>query len=257
MAKFSFQSIVTFLFFHILLSHQTLSFANSCLYYDVALEVDSSSFATNHNPVKFTVNNIGITKLYLSVLDGNTKWPELFKKSATDCVLIEPDIFEIVPPYEYILTPPGADFLIGAIPYKIIYTLTNGEYLLYTHDNFEAGPSFAIYAGNTGNVNPTNSVHIFPDNAKISSDENNGSIIIVSPPNCPWTPSSNDDWVLITGGFAGSGIGRVSYRILPNNLSQTRVGTISIWSTVFHIEQGPKPTYLPFIPLLMNDGNSN
>jgi hypothetical protein len=48
-----------------------------------------------------------------------------------------------------------------------------------------------------------------------------------APSGCAWTASSQDDWILITGGATGNGPGSVGYQVL-NNSGGSRTGAMTI-----------------------------
>ncbi|MCG3192800.1 MAG: hypothetical protein DIJKHBIC_02047 [Thermoanaerobaculia bacterium] len=53
---------------------------------------------------------------------------------------------------------------------------------------------------------------------------------------CPWTATSNDAWITITGGNSGSGTGTVTYTI-ATNVGPARTGTITAGSQTFTVDQ--------------------
>ncbi|MCX5902260.1 MAG: hypothetical protein NTV89_02055, partial [Proteobacteria bacterium] len=55
-----------------------------------------------------------------------------------------------------------------------------------------------------------------------------GTVQVSTPGSCPWTASTGDSWITITGGKSGSGNGAVSYSIAPKPDKGVRTGAIAI-----------------------------
>ncbi|HEY2934042.1 MAG TPA: CARDB domain-containing protein [Acidobacteriota bacterium] len=78
---------------------------------------------------------------------------------------------------------------------------------------------------------------ISPESRSHQAGAEAGSVAVTAPPGCGWTAVSNDDWITITGGAAGSGNGVVSYSLLANSASVFRTGSITIAGKVFSVTQ--------------------
>ena len=60
---------------------------------------------------------------------------------------------------------------------------------------------------------------------------------------CPWTATSNDAWITVTGGAAGSGTGNVTYDVAPN-AGPLRIGTITAGGQTFTVTQADGCAFL-------------
>ncbi|MCX5894371.1 MAG: hypothetical protein NTZ51_00855, partial [Proteobacteria bacterium] len=65
-----------------------------------------------------------------------------------------------------------------------------------------------------------------------------GTVQVSAPGSCPWTASTSDFWITITGGKSGTGKGSVSYSVAPKPDKGVRTGAIAIGSETFTITQG-------------------
>jgi predicted outer membrane repeat protein len=65
--------------------------------------------------------------------------------------------------------------------------------------------------------------------SSLSINESGGpsSFDITSGAGCTWTAVSNDSWITITSGAAGSGFGTVAFSVQPNSSGGERTGTIT------------------------------
>ena len=64
-----------------------------------------------------------------------------------------------------------------------------------------------------------------------------GSVVVTASAGCNWTAVSNDAWITITVGAAGTGNGNVAYSVAANTTSAARTGTLTIGGSVFTITQ--------------------
>ena len=64
-----------------------------------------------------------------------------------------------------------------------------------------------------------------------------GSITISARANCGWTAVSNDVWITINSGSAGTGNGTVTYTVTPNLIASPRTGSITVAGQTFTIVQ--------------------
>lgn len=64
-----------------------------------------------------------------------------------------------------------------------------------------------------------------------------GSLSILSANTCTWTTTSNAPWINFTSATTGSGVGRVSYSVIPNTGANQRTGVISVGSQTFTVTQ--------------------
>jgi len=95
-------------------------------------------------------------------------------------------------------------------------------------------------AGNTFTVNQGSgcTFTIAPTNATFGATGGSSNVAVTaSSANCPWTAASNDGWISITSGAAGTGNGSVSYSVAAN-LGSPRSGTLTIAGKTFTVNQG-------------------
>ena len=77
-----------------------------------------------------------------------------------------------------------------------------------------------------------------PTSQDFSAAAGAGSFSVITVLTCPWTASSNDPWITITGPPGGAGNGTVNFRVTANpGGSPARVGTISVRGPTFTITQ--------------------
>jgi len=75
-----------------------------------------------------------------------------------------------------------------------------------------------------------------------TKEGSSGSVSVTAGPNCPWTAETNSgswDWIGISSGRSGTGIGTVNYFLLPNNSGSVRTGTLMIAGQKFLVTQLP------------------
>ncbi len=68
-----------------------------------------------------------------------------------------------------------------------------------------------------------------------------GTVDVTAGPGCGWTAVSNDSWITVTGGAAGSGNDTVTYTVDANPTIIARQGTITIGGATFTVDQGGAP----------------
>ncbi len=86
----------------------------------------------------------------------------------------------------------------------------------------------AASSGCTYSLNPTS--------ATTSASGVSASFNVTTNSGCAWTATSNNAWILITGGANGTGSGAVSYSVQPNT-GAARTGTITAAGLTFTINQ--------------------
>jgi hypothetical protein len=93
-------------------------------------------------------------------------------------------------------------------------------------------------AGQTFTVNQADgcSIAVAPSSASVGSGAGNGSVTVTAGAGCPWTASSNADWLHVTGGASGSGNGTVGYAVDPNPAGP-RTATLTIGGKTVTIAQ--------------------
>jgi len=133
--------------------------------------------------------------------------------------------------------------------------LYNSNQAAASRDHFGAGNKYIAPTIANGKVyvGTTNSVGVFgllcggaiaPLSANIAAAGGSGTILLTAGSSCPWTASSNDGFISITGGSAGAGKGSVSYTVLPN-AGTSRRGTITAAGQTFTILQAGSSTPVP------------
>jgi len=69
------------------------------------------------------------------------------------------------------------------------------------------------------------SITVLP-RVSIESFGGSGSLPVRAGPSCPWSATTNVEWILIPLGVSDTGSGTVNYTALPNTSGGTRMGTI-------------------------------
>lgn len=102
--------------------------------------------------------------------------------------------------------------------------LVAGERATLTQSSSVSPPSRCTYS-----INPTKQ--------SIDSDGGSGRPVAVSAPTgCGWTATSNDSWITVTSGSAGSGNGTVRFNVASNS-GKKRTGTLTVASRTFTVDQ--------------------
>ncbi|HYN07393.1 MAG TPA: BACON domain-containing carbohydrate-binding protein [Vicinamibacterales bacterium] len=94
-------------------------------------------------------------------------------------------------------------------------------------------------AGHTFTVNQagqTCTYSINPTSQSFSLLGGSGSVSVSAPPGCSWTAASNNSWITVTQGGAGTGNATVVFTVAPN-LSGSRTGTLTIAGRTFTVTQ--------------------
>jgi len=92
---------------------------------------------------------------------------------------------------------------------------------------------------------------ISPASASVTAAGGGGSIGVTAPAGCAWAAASGESWLTITAGASGSGNGTVSYSAGPNQVSQTRQGTITLGGQTFVVNQAASTCSLSISPTSM------
>jgi hypothetical protein len=83
---------------------------------------------------------------------------------------------------------------------------------------------------------------ISPSEQTFAASSNTGTVDVRSSSStCPWTAVSNDAWIVITAGNAGTGSGTVSYSVSAN-AGDPRTGTMTIAGQTFTVNQNDSAT---------------
>ncbi|MBW2607233.1 MAG: hypothetical protein JRD05_06300 [Deltaproteobacteria bacterium] len=104
-------------------------------------------------------------------------------------------------------------------------------------------------------VNPIGCVYsIAPTSENIGSNGDTGTVLVTTSSSCTWKASSNDSWIIITGGSSGwasgnaSGNGYINYSVSANDTGAARTGTLNIAANTFTVYQSVgnnPPIYSP------------
>jgi Putative binding domain, N-terminal/Viral BACON domain len=81
------------------------------------------------------------------------------------------------------------------------------------------------------------SASITPDNTNVPAAGGAGSVSITAPAGCPWTATSNADWITVTSAASGTGNGTVQFAVASTTAA--RVGTLTIAGKTFTVNQTP------------------
>jgi hypothetical protein len=71
-------------------------------------------------------------------------------------------------------------------------------------------------------------IRVSPTGEDFAASGGTGSVDVIAAPGCDWTSSSNDAWIHLTSGVAGSGQGSVTYTVDPNPSASPRTGSMAI-----------------------------
>ncbi|HET9528708.1 MAG TPA: PQQ-dependent sugar dehydrogenase, partial [Blastocatellia bacterium] len=149
-----------------------------------------------------------------------------------------------------ISTFPTGTYIFGDFCTGEIFQLQNGspQILIDTNRNIasfgedEAGELYVVGLGGTldrlVNTSPPCSFRVGPASRSFPANGGNSSLVVTTPSDCAWTATSNDSWIEITAGSAGTGVGAISFRVLPNSSTSPRAGTITIADQTFTVAQG-------------------
>lgn len=81
------------------------------------------------------------------------------------------------------------------------------------------------------------SFSILPVSASYSAAGGSDTTAVTTGPTCGWTASSNDSWLHITSGAAGTGSGTVAYSVDVNPNGTPRTGTLTVAGNTFTVDQ--------------------
>ena len=97
---------------------------------------------------------------------------------------------------------------------------------------------------------------IAPTSIVVGPGQGIGSVGVTAPDGCDWNATSNDEWLVITTGNAGSGDGKFTYFVDTNEGSASREGTITIADLTFTLHQNalePLAILTPPLPFAVKD----
>lgn len=153
---------------------------------------------------------------------------------------------------------PGAGWLTWASPYigglgttTLYYTVLPNQTTSSRTATLSVSSAYA--AGNSQSFSVTQAAgppcyySLNPAAASASSNGGTSTVLVGTSTSCPWTASSNVDWIQVTLGSTGSGAGPVTYTVAPNPLSYTRLGTLTIAGITFSVTQPPDPANSPLL----------
>ena len=101
--------------------------------------------------------------------------------------------------------------------------------------NLEASSGAAV--SDTAIIESSCSYSIAPDAVAAGPQLATGAVAVTAGSGCDWTATTNDDWIVLTGGLVGSGNGIVTYAIEENDTGSLRSGTVTIAGLTFTINQ--------------------
>jgi hypothetical protein len=127
----------------------------------------------------------------------------------------------------------------GSVSYSVDpnpTALTRGGSITIT-DRYSGGPvhTFAILQDPAPCT-----ASLLPTVAGFSGTAGADFLSVTSPAGCAWTAVSNDGWISVDAGAAGSGTGIVLYSVGANADSATRSGTMTIAGHTFTVNQDPQ-----------------
>jgi WD40 repeat protein len=85
---------------------------------------------------------------------------------------------------------------------------------------------------------------ISPPNRYFTNEGGSAYVNVSAQSACGWTATSNADWITVTSGTPGAGIGTVYYSVAPFNGTSPRTGTITLaGGLTFTVWQGTEPLH--------------
>jgi subtilisin-like proprotein convertase family protein len=118
----------------------------------------------------------------------------------------------------------------------------NGIWKLFVVD--DTGENFGSIAGNWSlNIQSSTSACLFNLSSTAQAfpiTGGSGGFTVQMPAGCPWTASSNSDYINLTAGTSGEGDGAVSFSVAPN-MGPARTGAITVtngsYTRTFQVQQ--------------------
>jgi hypothetical protein len=110
-------------------------------------------------------------------------------------------------------------------------------------------------------VPPTCTYSISPTSKTFDSTGGTGNVTVTAPNGCPWTATSNRNWITITSNSSGSGTGSVTYVVTAFILTTQRIGKITVYGdsqftgTLNVTQSGPGPCPTPGKPSTPSPSN--
>ena len=95
-------------------------------------------------------------------------------------------------------------------------------------------------------VGNTCSYVLTPPNQTIGGQGGTGSITVGTASGCPWTATSTQSWISVSG--TGTASGSASYTVSANTTGASRSGSISIGTKSFSVTQGVATGSAPAVP---------
>jgi hypothetical protein len=99
-----------------------------------------------------------------------------------------------------------------------------------------AGQEFRVTQSGSA-MSPTCAPTLNPSGTTASGNGGTGQVTVSVATGCPWTASSNADWLAISAGSSGAASGAVAYSVTENNAATNRAATISIAGQTFYLTQ--------------------
>ena len=112
-------------------------------------------------------------------------------------------------------------------------TTANGSTSPRTGTMTVAGQTFTVTQAGAGCTFSLSST-----SASIAASGDTASTDVTSLAGCPWSATSNANWITVTSGASGNGNGTVSFSVAANAAGSTRNGTLTIASQTFTVSQG-------------------
>jgi hypothetical protein len=92
------------------------------------------------------------------------------------------------------------------------------------------------------------SFSVSPPSRSFSSGGGTGDVTVAAGSSCGWTATDSEDWITITSGANGTGIGTVNYTVASNTSPNERTGQINVQGEVHTITQSGVPCTLNVSP---------
>jgi subtilisin family serine protease len=156
----------------------------------------------------------------------------------------------------------GADYVdvtaTGTCPWGTVsnanwITITSGangrgngrvNYSVTANSNSSSRTGTMTIAGQTFTVTQSGcSYTVTYSNQPFPSSGGTGSVSVSTISHCPWTASSNANWITITSGSSGTGNGSVVFSVAANNSPNSRTGTLTVAGFTVTVTQNDACVY--------------
>lgn len=111
----------------------------------------------------------------------------------------------------------------------------DGTYLIEVSSNFLNGTG--AYSLTLAVLPPGCGYSVSPSLQSFEAIGGTGSVRVAASVDCPWTATTNADWITINSGATGAGNGLVNFTVAPNSGNSYRSATLAIGGQAVTVEQ--------------------